>query len=140
MAHFEGRWWGYRERDLAAPPLMSYTFPPVFNVENPALNPWDMSNLSYQAFTYKTYEGYAEDDYPADFTMVDVEFGDRTSRQMLFFVYDNPLDLITTYDSITPQTQRLMQSGFSGIEAIRGFMVRNFLPGARSRYQLVVFM
>ena len=138
--HYIGTFWGYRERDADAPPLMSYTFPPVFSVENPALNPWDMSNLSYQSFLYKVYEGYADDDYPADFTMVDVALAGRTSRQMLFFVYDNPLDLITTYDGTTPQTQRLMQSGFSGIEAIRGFMARNFIPGAQSRYQLVVFM
>lgn len=138
MAHYDGKWWGYRELEIVRGGVV-YMPSPMMPVQGPGFEAWMMSQQSYQSFRYKVYSGLAADDYPVDFITVDTDLGGMTSRQVMISVFDNPVDIITTYDGVTELGQRYFEAGYMGIEAIRGFKVRNFLPGRQSRYQVVVF-
>lgn len=137
--NYIGTFWGYRER--AQPRMAGYSMPPPMmpNV-GPVFEAWPMAQQSYCSYRYRVIRGLADDDYPDGFTMVDTALGDMTSRQVMISVFDNPVDIITTYDGVNELSQRYFQAGYIGIEAIRGFKVRNFLPGRQSMYQVVAFI
>lgn len=140
MAHYDGTWWGYREfADVARVQVVSMPSP-MMPIQGPGFEAWMMTQQSYSSFRYRVITGLAEDDYPDDFTVVDTALGGMTSRQVMISVFDNPVDIITTYDGVTELSQRYFEAGYIGIEAIRGFKVRNFLPGRQSRYQVVAFI
>jgi len=138
MAHYEGKFFGYREK-LIVRVGMVYMPPPMMPIQGPHFEFWMFNQQSYSSARYKATMVTAEDDYPADFTMIDSYLGDMTSRQVMISVFDNPVDIIMTYDGTTPLSQRFFEAGYIGIEAIKGFKVRNFLPGRQSRCQIVVF-
>ena len=137
--NYIGVFWGYRERDAEVSSLVVYSPPPIMPVQGPGFEAWMMTQQSYSSFRYRVITGLADDDYPDDFIMVDTDLGGMTSRQVMISVFDNPVDIITTYDGVTELSQRYFEAGFVGIEAIRGFKVRNFLPGRQSAYQVVAF-
>ena len=139
MAHYgSSSFFGYREK-LAPKPQIMYTLPPGVSFGSPALNPWDLAALGYCSYYYQVYGGDAGDEFPSE--MIQLNFPrDRTTRQILFFVFDNAVDLIVSYDGSTESGMRFIDKGFLGVEAIKAFKVRNFIPGMRARYQFVMLM
>jgi len=97
---------GYREK-LAPKPQIMYTMPPGVSFGSPALHPWDISALGYCSYYYQVYEGYAEDEFPDEMIQLNLP-RDKTTRQILFFVFDNAIDFIPSYDGVTEQAMRFM--------------------------------
>jgi len=97
---------------------------------------WDL--LGPIPFSYKVFSGEATDDYAADFQDIDLPYG--MTRLIVCTIRDNPAKLIFTFDGVNALPEREFSIGFARLEAVRGFKVKNAIPGLTSRYQLCFMM
>ncbi len=126
-----GIFYGYRERAPAprGKPILWTFRPPEPELR---LKYWHWEALGPIPFDYDVFSGYAEDDYPDDFTAFPFQ-----SRLIIATIRHAPAYIRFTYDGITEQPERRFDIGFARIEAARGFKIRNADPGIRSEYQII---
>ena len=91
---------------------------------------WDL--LGPTPYDYEVHSGEARDTYSDAFILTRFQ-----TRAVLCTVTDNPAYLVFTYDGATALPERFFDTGFTRVESIRGFKIRNAMPGQVARYQVV---
>lgn len=139
MAHFaRATYFGYRGPKPAEPAAGGggrRRFFPGSAIERwpLRLNPeeYDLLDPSYH---YTVFAGLASDEYPEVFVPV----GFLTTK-IHCRIWENPAEVILSYDGENAVSDEYTQQGFHRMKMVRGFMIRNYVPGMVARYQFVFY-